>query len=235
MTKGKNDYLSMQKSFYELHASNWSLSNRNPVVGTYDKHNEWSDYDTHLFKDFKTFDKVALEYGCGPGRNIIKFNNRFKRIDGIDISKVNIEKAKLNIAHNGIKEPNLYVTAGDNLKMISDEAYDVVFSVICFQHICVHEIRFSILQEIYRVLRTGGYLCFQMGYGGKDKIATAGYYENVYDAVTTNGGADISIMNEADLISDLVDKIGFIDYRSDIRDTGPGDGHKKWLWAQVRK
>ena len=235
MTKGKEDYLSMQNSYYDEYASQWTLEFRDPVVGSYDAHNEWPDYDTHLFKDFKTSGKVALEYGCGPGRNIIKFKNRFKRIDGVDISEVNIEKAKLNVAHNGIKEPNLYITTGDNLSMIADNAYDVVFAVICFQHICVHEVRFSILKEIYRVLKPGGYLCFQMGYGGKEGIPTAGYYENVYEAVSTNGHADVSIMDERDIISDLVDKIGFTEYKSDIRATGPGDNHRNWIWVQVKK
>lgn len=235
MSKGKDDYLAMQNSYYDEYASHWTLDFRDPVVGSYDAHNEWADYDTYLFKDFDTSGKVALEYGCGPGRNIIKFNNRFKRIDGVDISPVNIEKAITNITHNGIIRPKLYVTTGDNLKMIKDNTYDVVFAVICFQHICVHEVRFSILKEIHRVLKTGGYLCFQMGYGGKEGIPTASYYENIYEAVSTNGHADVSITDESALVSDLIDKIGFTDYKSDIRPTGPGDNHRNWIWVQVTK
>jgi ubiquinone/menaquinone biosynthesis C-methylase UbiE len=235
MSKDKNDYLSMQNSYYDEYASKWSLDFRDPVVGSYDAHNNWPDYDTYLFKDFNTKGKVALEYGCGPGRNIVKFANRFKRIDGVDISSINIEKAELNAAHNGVTKPNLYVTSGDNLSMIGDNAYDVVFAVICFQHICVHEVRFSILSEVHRVLKPGGYLCFQMGYGGKEGIPTAGYYENIYGAVSTNGHADVSITDESALISDLVEKIGFKNYKSDIRPTGPGDNHRNWIWVQVEK
>ena len=235
MKKTKTDYLSMQNKYYDEYASQWSLSFRDPVVGSYDAHNNWPDYDTFLFKDFDTKGLVALEYGCGPGRNLVKFSNRFERIDGVDISDVNIEKAKINLEHNGIHGSNLYVTSGDNLSMIEDNTYDVVFAVICFQHICSHEIRFSILEDIHRVLKPGGKLCFQMGYGGKEGIPTAGYFDDVFDAASTNGHADASITNEADIQQDLTEKIGYINYKSDIRETGPGDNHRNWIWVQVEK
>lgn len=225
----------MQNSYYDEYASKWSLEFRDPVVGSYDAHNNWSDYDNFLFKDFETSELIAIEYGCGPGRNLVKFSDRFARVDGIDISDVNIEKARLNINANNIQEPNLYVTSGDNLSAVADESYDVVFAVICFQHICVHEIRFNILKDIFRVLKPGGKLCFQMGHGGKDGIPTAGYYDNNYDAGSTNGHSDVSITDEQDLREDLVDKIGFKNYKSDIRETGPGDNHKNWIWVQVEK
>ena len=235
MTKTKTDYLSMQNKYYDEYASQWSLSFRDPVVGSYDAHNNWSDYDTVLFKDFDTNGLVALEYGCGPGRNLVKFSKRFARIDGVDISDINIDKAKINLEHNGISGSNLYVTSGDNLSMIEDNAYDVVFAVICFQHICSHEIRFSILKDIYRVLKPGGKLCFQMGYGGKEGIPTAGYFDDVFDAASTNGHADVSITDESDIQKDLTEKIGYINYKSDIRETGPGDNHRNWIWIQVEK
>lgn len=235
MSKNKSDYLSMQNDYYDEYASQWSLSFRDPVVGSYDAHNEWPDYDEFLFKGIDTKSLVALEYGCGPGRNIVKFSDKFSRIDGVDISSINIEKAALNSEHNKTPKPNLFVTSGDNLSMIEDNSYDVVFAVICFQHICVHEIRFNILKEIQRVLKPGGKLCFQMGYGGKEGIPTAGYYDNIYDAASTNGHADVSITDESELMSDLVEKIGYKGYVSNIRETGPGDNHRNWIWVQVEK
>ena len=162
MEEGIQKYLGMQKAFYEREAGKWSLDNRDPVVGSYDQHNAFSEYDTKLFKEFDTTDKVALEYGCGPGRNLVKFHNRFKRIDGVDISQVNLDKAKTNLDRHGIIS-NLYLCDGKSIP-VENETYDVVFSVICLQHIACYDIRFSIFKEAHRVLKTCGYFCFQMNY-----------------------------------------------------------------------
>ncbi|KKM93193.1 hypothetical protein LCGC14_1210880 [marine sediment metagenome] len=238
-------YLEMQKNYYDKDASKWSLDNKNPVVGNYHKHNKWNDYDTFLFKEFDTTDMIALDYGTGPGRNIIKFNNRFKKIDGVDIGEVNLKNARINLDDAGITDSNLFLTDGQTIPTESN-VYDVVFSVICFQHICCHSIRYAILEEIYRVLKMNGKICFQMGYGGradeskvykfipKRELKVCSYYDNIVDAISTNGRHDVTIMNENDVKYDL-EKIGFINFMFDIRATGPGDSHKNWIFIQAEK
>lgn len=229
-------YLNMQRNLYNRAASKWSLSQRDPVVGSYNAHNAWSDYDEFLFKDFKTTELIALEYGCGPGRNLIRFNNRFKRIDGVDIGKINIEKADINLADANISGADLFVCDGKSIPS-DDKQYDVVFSVICFQHICCHSIRYKILEECFRVLKSGGKLCFQMGYGGKPNhpnIRVSSYFEDATNARGTNGMYDVSVTDIADIESDL-SKIGFEDFKYDLRPVGPGDNHANWIFIQVEK
>ena len=96
---------------------------------------------------------MLLDYGTGPGRNIIKFNNRFKRIDGVDIGKTNIENAKINLKSAGIEDSNLYVCDGKTTP-VDDESYDVWFSVICLQHIGSYDIRYSILEDALQSSQT---------------------------------------------------------------------------------
>ena len=227
----KEKYLNMQKTSYDQEAEAWTVHNRNPVVGTYDAHNNWDDYNNFLFKNFDTNGLLALEYGCGPGRNIIKFSNRFRQIDGLDISSECIVKAKINLNEHNISNSRLMVNNGDNIPT-EDAVYDVVFSVICLQHICSRQIRLDIFKEVLRVLKPGGKFCFQMGLGGKSN--SVGYYDNDFDATVTNGSRDVSIEDEEYLRKDLLE-IGFKDYLSDVRQTGPGDSHKSWLWVQVAK
>jgi SAM-dependent methyltransferase len=241
-----NDYLKMQKDHYEQEANKWSLQNKNPVVGGYHKHNDWKDYDEYLFKNFETKDLIALDYGTGPGRNIIKFRNRFKRIDGVDIGANNIKNAKINLDEAKITGSNLYVCDGKSIP-VESETYDVVFSVICLQHIACYDIRYSIFEDIFRVLKSGGKFCFQMGYGGRDtsshnyqvyerikNIRTASYYENATDANQTNGYHDVTVGDASELEKDLT-KIGFKEFLFDIRPTGPGCSHKSWIYTQVTK
>ena len=229
------NYLNMQKSAYEYQASFWTLDNREPVVGSYDSHNNWDDYNIFLFKDFDTKGLIALEYGCGPGRNIVKFHERFEKIDGVDIAKTNLDKAKINVEHNGISNSNFYLCDGKSIP-VKDDVYDVVFSVICFQHIACYDIRFSIFSDAYRVLKPGGHFCFQMGIGPKpSEYIVSRYYENAIDANGTNGLHDVVVDNENQLKTDLIDKLNFSNYKSDIRPTGPGDCHQNWIWVQVQK
>lgn len=239
-------YLNMQRSHYHSEANKWSLKNKNPVVGGYHKHNAWEDYDKYLFKDFDTTNLIAIDYGTGPGRNIIKFNDRFKQIDGVDIGQKNIDNAKINLEDAGITDSQLFVCDGKSTPC-EDESYDVWFSVICLQHIACYDVRFSILQDAYRILKPGGHICFQMGYGGRDTesntyrnysrgniLQTAGYYDNDTNAKTTNGLHDVSVSSEDQVKNDLK-KIGFTDIKTDLRPTGPGCSHKQWIYVQGTK
>lgn len=232
------DYLKMQRSAYDETAGTWSISNRDPVVGCYDKHNAWKDYDIYLFKDIPTEGMKALDYGTGPGRNIIKFWNRFAGIDGVDIGAVNLKNAADNLKEAGITESHLMLCDGKSIPA-PDCSYDMVFSTICLQHICCYDIRLQIFKESYRVLKAGGHFCFQMGYGGRSlgntDLGVAWYYENVTNARKTNGKYDVSVTDPAQLRDDLVSIAGFSSMDYDLRPVGPGDKHNNWIFVRAHK
>lgn len=72
-------------------------------LGTFHEHNEWADM-AYLFEgydDHATRAMVALDFGTGPGRNIVKFRDRFARIDGVDIARTNLVNADASLSGAG--------------------------------------------------------------------------------------------------------------------------------------
>lgn len=231
----QNKYTDMQKRYYEPQARDWRVDYRDPVVGSFDAHNAWEDYE-FLFKDIPNLqDKVCLDFGCGPGRNLVRYADRFKLIGGVDLSQDNTIAAQKWIRHNRLDPSKfpLYVCNGYNLDVVPEESYDVIMSTICFQHICVHDIRLNYMKEFYRVLKKDGYLTFQMGFGTPSPMSVD-YYDNFYDATTTNRGCDVAIASPEQLEKDLL-SVGFKDFKYYIRPVGPGDLHPNWIFFNARK
>jgi hypothetical protein len=120
-----------------------------------------------------------------------------------------------------------------SLPMIADSEYEMVYSIICLQHICVHSVRHRIMSEIYRVLKFGGIFSFQMGYGSGHPQPT-GYEVDFTDAKSTNGLNDVIIIHPYEPIKDLI-SIGFCDISFSIQPVCPGDSHSAWIFLQAKK
>jgi ubiquinone/menaquinone biosynthesis C-methylase UbiE len=235
--KADNKYSLMQKNHYEAEASVWTVEDRNPVVGSFDSHNLWKGYE-NLFQGIDDLEqKICLDFGCGPGRSISLYYDRFKQIDGVDISENNLINAKKWLDFNGQtqKETRLYLCNGIDLSEIPDNQYDIIISTIAMQHICVYAIRFNYLKEFYRILKPGGIISIQMGYGPQtaSKISVP-YYANNYEALETNGRCDTRVESPDQLRHDL-EEIGFKHFQYTIGETGPGDAHENWIYFKATK
>lgn len=238
--RSASQYIAMQRREYDLLSSVDRVTSGNidgdAVAGSWRQHDEWPDYEDYLMKYVpKDGTWLALEYGCGPGRNLRRWSARFRRIDGVDISPTNLENARrfLQGQIDEAKMPHLFLTEGMNCGDAPQDAYDFVFSTICLQHICVHEVRTAIFRALFGCLKPGGRLSAQMGFGVPSP-STQPYRANFYAAAGTNRVCDVAIASPSEPEEDLR-AIGFRDFESWIRPTGPGDFHPKWIFFTAVK
>jgi ubiquinone/menaquinone biosynthesis C-methylase UbiE len=233
----KQQYADMQRREYEKSAARWSLVDMDQVVGSFNAHNRHADYENFLLNGFNKQDMIALDFGCGPGRNLVRFGPQFKRMDGVDIVQKNLDNAKLWLMHNKLWNDDIRLIHcnGIDLSNIEDNFYDLILSTITLQHICVHAIRFDYFKEFYRTLKPSGWITLQMGYGPKvDPRQKAEYYDDYYEAEGTNGFSDTMVTSPNQLSGDL-EKIGFKNFHYDIRPVGPGDKHPNWIFFRAQK
>lgn len=242
---GEGSFLKRQQQFWGDIAKGWSLQNKNPIVGWYDEHENFPEYDTVLFRDIPvTGNEIVLEYGCGPARNIIRWNKRFKRIDGVDISPVCIEKAKINLADARIDEPNLWANDGRSLEMIDSASnvappadgewpgYDIIFMVISHQHITNRAVRLHLYKEFLRILKPGGYFCFQTGFG-PGHPRSVDYFTESYSSEQEFVDKDVRVEDVEVLKADLVAQ-GFTWLDHQLTRTCK-DEHPQWIWVRCQK
>jgi hypothetical protein len=98
-------------------------------------------------------------------------------------------------------------------------------------------LRFNILKEIYRVMKTGGFFSFQMGFGDNSFIKDAqisSYYDNNYNALNSNGTFDVRISDPQNMIDDLT-KIGFKNISYSIKPSWADGGHQYWIYFEANK
>ena len=229
-----NAYTKMQLAHYQNEGRdiNGGMNRENHMF-----HNNNPEYWSILVKDtedpsFKN--KIGLDFGCGCGRNILNLHDRFLKFDGVDIASNLIERTRENLIKKNIPTNSfdLYTCNGINLSVIkNNNYYDFIMSTIVLQHICVYDIRLSYLKEFYRLLKKDGILSFQMGFGkGHGKVS---YFDNYYQATSTNSGCDVIVSSPDEIINDLKN-IGFnnITYKFG---QPYADGHEKWIFIRCIK
>lgn len=224
-----NQYLKMLEGVYGNGTNNHPEHNSNP------------DYWNILLGDLRNKNnfvgKSALDFGCGKGRNVSNMRNLcdFERIDGVDLSQNNIDYCNLtkDVKNNFYKNNGLDINC-----IVENEKYDFVMSTIVLQHVCVYEIRYNLLKEIYRLLKKDGIFSFQMGYGESNEYQNdakiTNYYENNYYALNSNGTFDVRVNSPNELIKDL-ENIGFYNISYNIKKSWEDGGHLEWIYVRAQK
>ena len=129
-----------------------------------------------FFRNLKLICKNAevLDYGCGTGgsiRKVSEFNP--KKITGIDISEVSIDKAKSSLDNLKVNS-ELFVENCEKTKF-EDSKFDFVYGTGILHHLQTS----SCINEIFRLLKPGGKMLFIEPLGTNPII-------NIYRKLTPN-------------------------------------------------
>ena len=116
-------------------------------------YNSTEDFFNFLKKN--SLNSNILDYGCGIGsslKKVIEFNP--KKITGIDISDISIQKAKKTIKAID-SNVNLLVDNCEKTKF-DDNTFDIVYGTGILHHLNIE----ICLKEIHRILKPGGKFLF---------------------------------------------------------------------------
>lgn len=217
-------FISSQKNFFEKINESMKKTNHN-------EHYLNPDYWNILLSDIKNDserwkNKTALDFGCGCGRNIKTLLEMadWKRVDGVDISKKNIEYSFDFVNSIFPGKCKTYENDGITIKEGNDE-YDFIMSTIVFQHIPSHEIRYSILLDMFDLLKKDGLLSIQFG----DMSNSVGYFENKTEFDENNTNSRVENINY--VIEDLKN-IGF---KNIVAIDNTKEFHCKWYFIKATK
>jgi len=122
----------------------------NEVISTYNNpHHLMHKKMVRVLKHIQPGDTL-LDVGCGIGEFIVRLQDRFHTLVGVDISQPEIEFAKKRIGNS----PNVFLHCGELESFhFPDEHFDVCLCLDVLEHVSTV---FPLLQEIYGILRTHG-------------------------------------------------------------------------------
>jgi len=103
-------------------------------------------------------DKIALDIGCADGKFTISISPHFKKVYGIDTSKVNLEIAKSHSSDPGSEDVE-YLLQDAAHTSFADSSFDLAY---CRRGPTYYS-------EYYRILKHGGHY-LEIGIGEKDSL-----------------------------------------------------------------
>ena len=102
----------------------------------------------------------VLEIGCGVGRMTRWFAENFGEVHGIDVAPEMIDQARVRLA--AYPNVTLHTGSGFDLRPLPDAHFDLVFSLLVFQHVPSAAVIRNYIREAARVLKPLGAFKFQV-------------------------------------------------------------------------
>lgn len=131
----------------------------------------------------------VLEIGCGIGRLMGHLATMLPETQffGVDVSTEMVRGANDRLRG----QPNAFVfrTLGDSLDMFDDAYFDLVYSLLVFQHLPQRVFK-EYAQEVARILVPGGTFRFQVQYD-KEKNGLDSYQENDFRSIRYYGVTEL--------------------------------------------
>ena len=100
-------------------------------------------------------DKVVLDYGCGPGHDLIGFSiySKTRRLIGVDVSASSLEEATIRLKLHDIDADLILLDAVTNVLPFKAESVDHIHSSGVLHHVPDPQ---AILEEFRRILTRNG-------------------------------------------------------------------------------
>jgi SAM-dependent methyltransferase len=101
-------------------------------------------------------DKVIMDYGCGPGHDLVGFisSSRPARLIGMDVSGTSLAEAKTRVDLHGGKVDLMQIDEGERRVPLANASVDVIHSSGVLHHTLDPG---RILREFRRILKPGGF------------------------------------------------------------------------------
>jgi SAM-dependent methyltransferase len=105
----------------------------------------------------RTGGERALDFGCGIGRLTQALSERYRRVDGVDISMEMIRQAR----SYGSRRCHFHHNPTADLSLFEAGTFDLVYSMIVLQHM-PQDFQRGYVSEFFRVLKPDGVAMFEI-------------------------------------------------------------------------
>lgn len=161
-------------------------------------------------------DITALEIGCGIGRLLAPLSKYGWDMHGIDISENMLRFGEEYLkSRNALRVRTSLVS--DTTFPCADSTFNLVYSLMVFQHIPERAVITGYLKEAHRVLKPGGMIRVQTHRGSPPPVGEFhGYAGHMYSSAESFAAEFVAA--------------GF-----KVLSTQTGLGHPEWLWVTATK